>query len=54
MDETAGVLFDRWGEEISPVVEDGRLIGLGSAGPDRIWRDGRGDDIIVVLDDVRH
>ena len=53
VDGSRGMIYDRWGEEVLLVVQDGRLTGLGSPGPDGIWRDGRGDDIMVMLKEVR-
>jgi hypothetical protein len=44
---------DAWRSEIVLVVEDGALVGVGSAGPNRTWENGRGDDIVVKLEEVK-
>ena len=47
------MIYDRWGEPVVLVVEGGRLVGLGSAGADRTWRNGKGDDIVFKVEDFR-
>ncbi len=53
VDTTRKTIADGWGREIVIIAEDGRFVGLGSKGKSGIWEDGRGDDIIVLLEDVR-
>ena len=43
---------DGWKRDIVPIVTDGKLAGLGSAGANGRWEDGKGDDIVVSLDEV--
>ncbi len=44
---------DMWGREVQLTVQDGKLRGLSSAGSNGIWEGGQGDDIRVLLDEVR-
>ena len=53
LEEDTGMIYDRWGEPVVLVVEGGRLVGLGSAGADRTWRNGKGDDIVFKVEDFR-
>ena len=41
-----GLLLDGWGNPMHLVVEDGRLLTLGSSGANGRWEEGRGDDIL--------
>jgi len=41
-----GLLVDGWGNPMHLVVEDGRLLTLGSSGPNGRWEEGTGDDIL--------
>ena len=44
---------DVWGNQIVVVSRAGKFVGVGSSGPDGIWQDGTGDDILVTLEDVK-
>ena len=39
-------ILDNWGEPIILIVEDGKLVALGSKGPDRKWQGGSNDDVV--------
>lgn len=41
-----GVLVDPWGRPLELITRDGRLIQLGSRGPDGQWAVGAGDDVL--------
>jgi len=44
---------DAWGNPLVILSESGRFVGLGSAGPNEIWENGKGDDMIALLDEFR-
>jgi hypothetical protein len=41
---------DRWGNDILYFEEDGRIVRIGSPGPDGSWDGGTGDDILIDVD----
>ena len=46
-------ISDAWGHTLIVMSEAGQFIGLGSPGTDGLWQEGKGDDIIVTLEEVR-
>jgi hypothetical protein len=44
-----GILLDPWDHPVVVLTSDGKVTGLGSAGPDGVWQGGTGDDIVVKL-----
>ena len=44
---------DTWHNPIVLISQDGKLVAVGSAGPNRAWEGGKGDDILVKLEEVR-
>lgn len=46
-------ILDSWGRSIVLISDDSRLTALGSKGPDGKWEGGKGDDIVVRLEEVR-
>ena len=44
---------DPWGNEVILVSRDGKLLAIGSAGPDRKWESGKGDDILVKIEEFK-
>lgn len=45
---------DGWGREIVIISQDGKFVGVGSAGPDGIWQGGNGDDVVYKLGDLKY
>ena len=49
------MIQDAWGNPLKVLSdESGRFIGFGSAGPNGLWQNGQGDDIIVTVDEVKN
>jgi hypothetical protein len=46
----AGIPNDAWGNPIRLIVYGGKLVGLGSCGPNGVWEGGKGDDIVLIFD----
>jgi hypothetical protein len=53
IDRGAREIRDAWGSPIIILSAEGRIIALGSAGPDGSWERGGRDDILVLMPDVR-
>ena len=46
-------ITDAWGNKVVVVSQAGKFVGVGSPGPDGIWQEGTGDDILVTLESVK-
>ena len=53
IDYRQGTIRDAWGHSLVVIAESGKFVGLGSPGPDGRWENGKGDDIIVTLEEVK-
>lgn len=53
MDCQRKTIIDIWGRDVVLLTQNGKLSGLGSKGEDGIWQGGYGDDITVMLDELR-
>ena len=53
VDYAGRTIRDTWGNPIVLLSQDGKLAAVGSAGPNRVWEGGKGDDILVKLEEVR-
>lgn len=53
IDYEAGTIEDIWGNEVVVISEGDEFLGLGSSGPNGNWEGGDGDDIVVMLEEVK-
>lgn len=50
IDGESATILDAWGRPIVLIVKSDEVVGAGSKGPDGIWQDGHGDDVIRLVD----
>jgi hypothetical protein len=50
-DDKQGVFLDPWNRPVVIIAREGTVSGLGSAGPNGVWEEGKNDDVVLMFQD---